>query len=98
MDHGTWCNVTFMCLSFFHTSPPTSPVPGPVSSVTYNITNTSAVISWKEPDVPNGVITGYTLYYYKTARNMEGNSINILVKRETAYKFSIISDLSKFTY
>ena len=58
------------------------------------------MISWKEPDEPNGVITGYTLYYYKTVGNMEGNSINILhlLKKETADNFNIILDLCEYTY
>ena len=88
----------FVYLIFFHQCVPTSPVPGPVSSIMYNVTNTSVVISWKEPDEPNGVITGYTLYYYKIVRNMEGNSMNMLVEKKTTNKFNNTLDLSECTY
>ena len=95
---ATEYNATFSCLSLFHTCPSTSAVPGPVSSIAYNVTNTTAVISWKEPDEPNGEITGYTLYYYKTDGNIEGNSMNSkTIKELSANEFNVTLKLSEYT-
>ena len=39
-------------------------VPGPVSSLNYTVmSNTSARITWSQPEEPNGVIAGYRVVY-----------------------------------
>ena len=44
---------------------------GPVSELMYNVTSESSVIiSWSEPDEPNGVIVGYSVRYGE----FEGNT------------------------
>ncbi|XP_043092354.1 neural cell adhesion molecule L1.1 isoform X2 [Puntigrus tetrazona] len=49
----------------YHFSTPEG-APGPVSSLTFESpSETEITLSWKAPDKPNGVLTGYLLQYYE---------------------------------
>ena len=37
----------------------------PLNITATNITNTSVTLHWLEPHAPNGIVTGYRLYYMK---------------------------------
>ena len=54
-------NITFYVAIYnFHVVP--EPVPD-VSVPTHSISSSMLTINWMEPDVPNGVITHYTVFY-----------------------------------
>ena len=49
-------NITYNLLSFL--------APGPVRNVTVELRDSStAVLYWKQPDKPNGIITHYQVFY-----------------------------------
>ncbi|CAK8678013.1 unnamed protein product [Clavelina lepadiformis] len=64
-------------------------VPGspPVNLKYTNISSSSVNISWEEPEMPNGIITRYTI----------GISRGVMFKKETKGKNIVVDDLEKYS-
>ena len=71
-------------------------VPGPVSYLKYIANckcNTSVVVSWDEPDNPNGVIIGYNIRYGEE----EGSFIFNRTVNSSTTKLELSEDFSEYT-
>ena len=70
-----------------------SPVPGPVSGLSWETVNdTSATVSWKEPNDPNGKIVGYAITI-TNRDDIEEEPQKFEVSEAGAYVFTVFSEL-----
>ncbi len=67
-------------------------VPGAPEFVRTDISASSVVLSWDEPQVSNGIIVSYTVFY-----NLTGGNVSIIVDVLSGRRY-VVSELVAYTY
>ena len=70
----------------------------PLKLRAFNVSSQELNVSWNEPERPNGILTGYTVYY-KLLRNDKNDSVpqaTWKTKNNVSERSVLLSNLGKF--